>query len=189
MSSSLYADTTNYFFVDKEEIQVTLPLKRNIAFVGLLISYQKKQLKHIAIDENKTLTQIVQEALNEYLKKKRSKDRLISLFLIRIIIDKFQIHVNKLFSLLIISIAIFSTAPVFAQNIQDNFEKFDENARDPQEEFIDKYNYLYIKLQELYQEGGPQDMYEESPYYKEDCDEILENMDYFEKKEILNKYG
>jgi predicted transcriptional regulator len=33
-----------------------------------------KQLKHIAIDENKTLTQIIQEALNEYLKRKRSKD-------------------------------------------------------------------------------------------------------------------
>jgi hypothetical protein len=96
--------------------------------------------------------------------------------------------VNKLFSLLIISIAIFSTAPVFAQNIQDNFEKFDENARDAQEEFIDKYNYLCIKLQELYQEGDPQDVYEESSYYKEDCDEILENRDYFEKKEILNKY-
>ena len=100
MSTSLSADTTNYFFVDKEEIQITLTLKRNIAFVGRLIS-PKKQLKHIAIDENKTLTQIVQEALNEYLKKKRSKDRLISLFLIRIIIDKFQIHVNKLFSLLL----------------------------------------------------------------------------------------
>ena len=33
-----------------------------------------KQLKHIAIDENKTLTQIIQEALNEYLNRKRSKD-------------------------------------------------------------------------------------------------------------------
>ena len=71
MSSSLSADTTNYFFVDKEEIQVKLTLKRNIAFVGRLILYQQKQLKHIVIGENKTLTQIVQEALNEYLKKKR----------------------------------------------------------------------------------------------------------------------
>ncbi|HEX2406941.1 MAG TPA: ribbon-helix-helix protein, CopG family [Nitrososphaeraceae archaeon] len=26
-----------------------------------------KQLKHIAIDENKTLTQVIQEALDEYL--------------------------------------------------------------------------------------------------------------------------
>jgi len=32
-----------------------------------------KQLKHIAIDENKTLTQIIQEALTEYLKKKNKK--------------------------------------------------------------------------------------------------------------------
>ena len=112
---------------------------------------------------------------------------MIFLFLIRIIIDKFQIHVTKLFFLLIISIAIFSTGPVFAQNIQDNFQKFDENTRNAQEEFIDKYSYICIKLEELYQQGDPQDVYE-SPYYKEDCDEILENMDYFEKKEIINKF-
>ena len=30
-----------------------------------------KQLKHIAIDENKTLTQVVQEALDEYLQHKK----------------------------------------------------------------------------------------------------------------------
>jgi hypothetical protein len=29
-----------------------------------------KQLKHIAIDENKTLTQVIQEALDEYLANK-----------------------------------------------------------------------------------------------------------------------
>jgi len=28
-----------------------------------------KQLKHIAIDENKTLTQVIQEALEEYLQQ------------------------------------------------------------------------------------------------------------------------
>ena len=28
-----------------------------------------KQLKHIAIDENKTLTEVIQEALSEYLEK------------------------------------------------------------------------------------------------------------------------
>lgn len=28
-----------------------------------------KQLKHIAIDENKTLTQVIQEALDEYLQQ------------------------------------------------------------------------------------------------------------------------
>jgi hypothetical protein len=95
--------------------------------------------------------------------------------------------VTKLFFLLIISIAILSTGPVFAQNIQDNFQKFDENTRNAQEEFIDKYSYLCIKLEELYQQVDPQDVYE-SPYYKEDCDEILENMDYFEKKEIINKF-
>ncbi|HEX2408284.1 MAG TPA: ribbon-helix-helix domain-containing protein [Nitrososphaeraceae archaeon] len=32
-----------------------------------------KQLKHIAIDENKTLTQVIQEALIEYLEKKNRK--------------------------------------------------------------------------------------------------------------------
>jgi hypothetical protein len=30
-----------------------------------------KQLKHIAIDENKTLTQVIQEALDEYVKQKK----------------------------------------------------------------------------------------------------------------------
>ena len=30
-----------------------------------------KQLKHIAIDENKTLTEIIQEALDEYVKQKK----------------------------------------------------------------------------------------------------------------------
>ena len=43
MSSSLSADTTNYFFVDKEEIQVTLTLKQNIAFVGRLIPKKATQ--------------------------------------------------------------------------------------------------------------------------------------------------
>ena len=43
MSSSLSADITNYFFVDKEEIQVTLTLKRNIAFVGRLIPTKATQ--------------------------------------------------------------------------------------------------------------------------------------------------
>ena len=28
-----------------------------------------KQLKHIAIDENKTLTEVIEEALSEYLEK------------------------------------------------------------------------------------------------------------------------
>jgi predicted transcriptional regulator len=28
-----------------------------------------RQLKHLAIDENKTLTEIIQEALNEYLQQ------------------------------------------------------------------------------------------------------------------------
>lgn len=32
-----------------------------------------KELKHIAIDENKTLTEIVIEALNEYLTIKKNK--------------------------------------------------------------------------------------------------------------------
>lgn len=32
-----------------------------------------KQLKHIAIDENKTLTEIIQEALDEYLQHKGGK--------------------------------------------------------------------------------------------------------------------
>ena len=31
------------FCVDKEEIQVTLKLKKNVAFVGRLISYQEKK--------------------------------------------------------------------------------------------------------------------------------------------------
>ena len=43
MSSSLSADITNYFFVDKGEIQVTLTLKRNIAFVGRLIPTKATQ--------------------------------------------------------------------------------------------------------------------------------------------------
>jgi hypothetical protein len=32
-----------------------------------------KQLKHIAIDENKTLTQVIQEALDEYLANKEEE--------------------------------------------------------------------------------------------------------------------
>jgi hypothetical protein len=59
MSTSLAvsssADTTNYFFVGKEEIKVTLPLKRNIAFVGRLISYQ----------QNKTSDEFVSEEIRQ----------------------------------------------------------------------------------------------------------------------------
>lgn len=33
-----------------------------------------KQLKHIAIDENKTLTQVIQEAIDEYLANKEEKE-------------------------------------------------------------------------------------------------------------------
>ena len=33
-----------------------------------------KQLKHIAIDENKTLTQVIQEALDEYLANKEERE-------------------------------------------------------------------------------------------------------------------
>ena len=54
-SSSSVADTNNYFFVDKEEIQVTLTLKRNIAFVGRLISYQ----------QNKTFDEFVSEEVRQ----------------------------------------------------------------------------------------------------------------------------
>jgi predicted transcriptional regulator len=32
-----------------------------------------KQLKHLAIDENKTLTEVIQDALTEYLLKKKNK--------------------------------------------------------------------------------------------------------------------
>jgi hypothetical protein len=53
--SSSEVDTTNYFFVDKEEIKVTVTLKRNIAFVGRLISYQ----------QNKTLNEFVSEEIRQ----------------------------------------------------------------------------------------------------------------------------
>ena len=33
-----------------------------------------KGLKHLAIDENKTLTQVIQEALSEYLEKRKGKN-------------------------------------------------------------------------------------------------------------------
>lgn len=33
-----------------------------------------RELKHLAIDENKTLTQVIQEALTEYLLNKKSKE-------------------------------------------------------------------------------------------------------------------
>ena len=36
-----------------------------------------KQLKHIAIDENKTLTQVIQEALDEYLQQYKKGDKKI----------------------------------------------------------------------------------------------------------------
>jgi predicted transcriptional regulator len=36
-----------------------------------------KQLKHIAIDENKTLTQVIQEALDEYLQQKKKGSKKI----------------------------------------------------------------------------------------------------------------
>jgi hypothetical protein len=36
-------NNSNYFLVEEEIIQVTLTLKRNIAFVGRLISYQQKK--------------------------------------------------------------------------------------------------------------------------------------------------
>jgi hypothetical protein len=37
-------------------------------------TYAIKQLKHIAIDENKTLTQVIQEALDEYLSNKEERE-------------------------------------------------------------------------------------------------------------------
>jgi predicted transcriptional regulator len=36
-----------------------------------------KQLKHIAIDENKTLTQVIEEALDEYLQQKKKGSKKI----------------------------------------------------------------------------------------------------------------
>jgi len=35
-----------------------------------------KQLKHIAIDENKTLTEVIQEALDEYLQQHKGGKRI-----------------------------------------------------------------------------------------------------------------
>ena len=56
MSSSSLSEVDNsYFFVDKEEIKVTLTLKRNIAFVGRLISYQ----------QNKTFDEFVSEEIRQ----------------------------------------------------------------------------------------------------------------------------
>jgi hypothetical protein len=52
MSLSAEDTTTNYFF---EEIKVTLTLKRNIAFVGRLISYQ----------QNKTFDEFVSEEVRQ----------------------------------------------------------------------------------------------------------------------------
>ena len=54
-SSSLSEVDNSYFFVDKEEIQVKLTLKRNIAFVGRLISYQ----------QNKTFDEFVSEEVRQ----------------------------------------------------------------------------------------------------------------------------
>ena len=36
-----------------------------------------KQLKHIAIDENKTRTQVIQDALDEYLQQKKKGSKKI----------------------------------------------------------------------------------------------------------------
>jgi hypothetical protein len=54
-SSSLSEVDNSKFFVDKEEIKVTLTLKRNIAFVGRLISYQ----------QNKTFDEFVSEEIRQ----------------------------------------------------------------------------------------------------------------------------
>ena len=40
-----------------------------------------KQLKHIAIDENKTLTQVIQEALDEYLQQKKKGSKKIQIII------------------------------------------------------------------------------------------------------------
>jgi hypothetical protein len=92
------------------------------------------------------------------------------------------------FSLILIVIGIVSIGSVHAQSTQDNFERFGESARNAQEDFMDKKSYLCIKFEELMQEGDSEDLDEEDLKYKEDCDKTLENLDYFEKKEILKKY-
>ena len=51
-------------------------------------------------------------------------------------------------------------------------------------ERFEKKAYLCIQLEEYAEEDGS----DEDLNYKEECDKILEDMDYFKKKEILKKY-
>lgn len=60
------------------------------------------------------------------------------------------------------------------------FEEFKKFAT----ERFEKKAYLCIQLEEYAEEDGS----DEDLNYKEECDTILEGMDYFEKKEILKKY-
>ena len=55
----LWVSNTHYVYINNIFDKTTLRISEDII----------KQLKHIAIDENKTLTQVIQEALDEYLQQ------------------------------------------------------------------------------------------------------------------------
>ena len=67
----------------------------------------------------------------------------------------------------------------------DDDSTFDEFKKFATERF-EKKAYLCIQLEEYAKEE--QGEIDEDLNYKEECDTILEGMDYFEKKEVLKKY-
>ena len=98
---------------------------------------------------------------------------------------------RKISKVLFIAAAIFSSTTIIlfgnaygnSSNDSDDDSAFDDFKKFATERF-EKKAYLCIQLEEYAEEdGGDEDL-----NYKEECDKILEDMDYFEKKEILKKY-
>ena len=81
------------------------------------------------------------------------------------------------------TIILFGNAYGSISSDSDDDSAFEEFKKFATERF-EKKAYLCIQLEEYAEEdGGDEDL-----NYKEECDQILEDMDYFEKQEILNKY-
>lgn len=81
------------------------------------------------------------------------------------------------------TIILFGNAYGSSSSDSDDDSAFDDFKKFATERF-EKKAYLCIQLEEYAEEDGS----DEDLNYKEECDKILEDMDYFEKKEILKKY-
>ena len=81
------------------------------------------------------------------------------------------------------TIILFGNAYGSSSSDSDDDSAFDDFKKFATERF-EKKAYLCIQLEEYAEEDGS----DEDLNYKEECDKILEDMDYLEKKEILKKY-